>query len=70
MIVSNGVEVERLAPPACDCCSAERAVVVVRVTGSAVVRRVCESCLIEHDGRRGWPRYADLIGGFAGATRA
>jgi hypothetical protein len=69
VIVSNGVEVEQLAPPTCDCCSAERAVIVVRVTGSAIVRRVCESCLIDHDGRRGWPRYADVSSSFARSTR-
>jgi hypothetical protein len=69
VIVSNGVEVERLVPPVCDCCGAESAVIVVRLTGTAVVRRVCQSCLNDHDGRKGWPRYADVVGNFAVSAR-
>jgi hypothetical protein len=68
-VISNGVEVERLAPPACDCCGAEPAVIVVTVTGAAVVRRVCQDCLMAHDGRRGWPLYADVVGRFARSIR-
>ena len=63
---SNGVEVERLVPPACDNCGAQPAVIVVRVKGTPVVREVCQPCLSENDGRVGWPFYADVIRGFAG----
>jgi hypothetical protein len=48
---------------------AEPAVIVVTVTGAAVVRRVCQDCLMAHDGRRGWPLYADVIGRFARSIR-
>jgi hypothetical protein len=65
-IISNGVEVKQLTPPTCDTCGAEPAVIVVRVQGTPVVREVCQRCLIDNDGRIGWPCYADVVRGFVG----
>jgi hypothetical protein len=65
-IISNDVEVEPLAPPRCDNCTVRAAVVVVRIKGTPVVREVCHTCLIDNDGRTGWPLYADIVRGFAG----
>jgi hypothetical protein len=65
-IASHGVDVERVAPPSCDNCGAEPAVIVVRVQGTPVVREVCQPCLIDNDGRTGWPFYADVVRGFPG----
>lgn len=59
-ITSNNVEVEPLVPPRCDNCTVQAAVVVVRITGTPVVREVCQPCLIDNDGRTGWPIYADI----------
>lgn len=69
-IPSNGVEVERLAPPNCDNCGVEPAVIVVRIKGTPVARNVCLPCVIANDGRTGWPVYADVLQGFAGLAVA
>jgi hypothetical protein len=42
----------------------------VRITGTPVVREVCQPCLIDNDGRTGWPVYADIVQGFAGSATA
>jgi hypothetical protein len=43
---------------------------VVRITGTPVVREVCQPCLIDNDGRTGWPVYADVVRGFTGSAGA
>jgi hypothetical protein len=69
-ISSNGVEAEPLAPPRCDNCTVQAAVVVVRIKRTPVVREVCQPCLIDNDGRTGWPIYADIVRGFTGSATA
>jgi hypothetical protein len=67
-ITSNVVEVEPLAPPRCDNCTIQAAVVMLRIKGTPVVREVCQPCLIDNDRRTGWPLYADIVRGFAGSA--
>jgi len=59
-VTSNGVEVSRLAPPSCEHCGVETAVILLRITGAPVTRHVCRSCMSTNDGRTGWPNYSDL----------